>query len=90
MREYLQIIYNKALISKICKNSDFPDGPVVKDSALPIQGARVWSPEGELGSHMPRGVAKKRKNIYIQKLIKLNTKKKSNLKMGRWSQQTFF
>ena len=36
---------------------DFPLGPAVKDSMLPIQDARVWS----LRSHMLQGVTKQNK-----------------------------
>ena len=32
------------------------------DSVLPLQGARVQSLVGELGSHMPRGTAEKKKD----------------------------
>ena len=48
-------------ISKSFKNEkrDFPGGPVVRLSELPMQGAHVQSLVGELRSHMPNGVAKK-------------------------------
>ena len=44
------------------KERDFCGGLVVK-TVLPLQGARIPSlvPVGELRSHMPHGVAKKRK-----------------------------
>ena len=37
------------------KARDFPGGPVVKTPALPLQGTRVQSLYGELGSRVPRG-----------------------------------
>ena len=49
-------------ISKSFKNNekrDFPGGPVVRLSELPMQGAHVQSLVGDLRSHMQNGVAKK-------------------------------
>ena len=39
---------------------DFPSGSVVKTPKLPMQGAQVQSLVGEVRSHMPCGVAKKK------------------------------
>lgn len=41
-------------------------GPVVKDSALPMQGARFWSLVRELRCHKPRGVAKKERKRNVE------------------------
>ena len=40
---------------------DFPGGPKVKTSTLPMQAAQVPSLIRELRSHMPCGTAKKKK-----------------------------
>ena len=39
---------------------NFPGGPGVHDSTLPLQGAQVQSLIWELGSHMPCGTEKKK------------------------------
>ena len=39
---------------------DFPSGSVVKTPKLPMQGPQVQSLVGEVRSHMPCGVAKKK------------------------------
>ena len=40
---------------------NFPGGPGVHDSTLPLQGAQVQSLVWKLGSHMPCGTEKKKK-----------------------------
>ena len=39
---------------------DFPSGSVVKTPKLPMQGAQAQSLVGEVRSHMPGGMAKKK------------------------------
>ena len=39
---------------------DFPSGSVVKTPKLPMQGAQAQSLVGEVRSHMPCGMAKKK------------------------------
>ena len=53
------------------KERDFCGGLVVK-TVLPLQGARIPSlvPVGELRSHMPHGVAKKKKERNRFKILK--------------------
>ena len=44
--------------------ADFPDSPVVKTPALPLQEAWVQSLIGELRSHMPCSMAKKTPSLF--------------------------
>ena len=54
-------------------------------SALPMQGARVRSLVGELGSHMLHGAAKKKKKKLEKELIQINSKKKKIL-IKNWAE----
>ena len=54
----------KSIFFKDAIYRDFPGGPGVK-TALPLQGAQVQSLVGKLRSHMPCGVAQKKKKDAI-------------------------
>ena len=61
----------RALCSKIenFKRGDFPGSPVVRTLRFHCRRAWVQSLAGKLGSHMPRGGKKKKKNFKTEKDI---------------------
>ena len=64
-------------------SGEFPGGPGGQHSALLLQGAQVLSLVGELRSHMPHGVAKKKKKRYQNFTRRLNSGiKDSNHQVG--------
>ena len=59
----------------------FP-GNLVVDSTLPLQGAQVWSLVRKLKSHVPRGVAKKKKKKELVQVMPIKSNQTPRQGMG--------